>query len=167
MFLYVVNVDMRLLNGWEDALLVGAGILFYEEKLEATSSSGNVVKLRESEKPRKLNSVEGRDEIRTKTGYEEVDRVLGGGLVKGSLVLLGGEPGIGKSTLILQLCNKLAGSYNKSDSNGNRIVRSDNKIASEGDKTANEGDKTADNENRGIVLYVSGEEFGGASEIKG
>ena len=135
----------------------GSWNTFYEEKLEATSSSGNVVKLRESEKPRKLNSVEGRDEIRTKTGYEEVDRVLGGGLVKGSLVLLGGEPGIGKSTLILQLCNKLAGSYNKSDSNGNRIVKSDNKLASEGDKTA--GD-----ENRGIVLYVSGEES--AEQVK-
>ena len=142
----------------------GSWNTFYEEKLEATSSSGNVVKLRKSEKPRKLNSVEGRDEIRTKTGYEEVDRVLGGGLVKGSLVLLGGEPGIGKSTLILQLCNKLAGSYNKSDSNGNRIVKSDNKLASEGDKTAGEGDKTADDENRGIVLYVSGEES--AEQVK-
>lgn len=135
----------------------GSWNTFYEEKLEATSSSGNVVKLRESEKPRKLNSVEGRDEIRTKTGYEEVDRVLGGGLVKGSLVLLGGEPGIGKSTLILQLCNKLAGSYNKSDIDGNRITESDNKLASEGDKTA--GD-----ENRGIVLYVSGEES--AEQVK-
>ena len=142
----------------------GSWNTFYEEKLEATSSSGNVVKLRESEKPRKLNSVEGRDEIRTKTGYEEVDRVLGGGLVKGSLVLLGGEPGIGKSTLILQLCNKLAGSYNKSDSNCNRIVRSDNKIASEGNKTANEGNKIAGDENRGIVLYVSGEES--AEQVK-
>ena len=142
----------------------GSWNTFYEEKLEATSSSGNVVKLRESEKPRKLNSVEGRDEIRTKTGYEEVDRVLGGGLVKGSLVLLGGEPGIGKSTLILQLCNKLAGSYNKSDSNGNRIVKSDNKLANEGNKTANEGDKTAGDENRGIVLYVSGEES--AEQVK-
>ena len=142
----------------------GSWNTFYEEKLEATSSSGNVVKLRESEKPRKLNSVEGRDEIRTKTGYEEVDRVLGGGLVKGSLVLLGGEPGIGKSTLILQLCNKLAGSYNRSDSNGNRIVKSDNKLASEGDKTAGEGDKTAGDENRGIVLYVSGEES--AEQVK-
>ena len=142
----------------------GSWNTFYEEKLEATSSSGNVVKLRKSEKPRKLNSVEGRDEIRTKTGYEEVDRVLGGGLVKGSLVLLGGEPGIGKSTLILQLCNKLAGSYNKSDSNGNRIVRSDNKIDDEGNKTASEGDKTAGDENRGIVLYVSGEES--AEQVK-
>lgn len=50
-----------------------------------------------------------KESFRTKTGFEELDRVLGGGLVKGSLVLIGGEPGIGKSTLILQLCNKLKG----------------------------------------------------------
>lgn len=43
------------------------------------------------------------------TGFAELDRVLGGGLVKGSLVLLGGEPGIGKSTLILQICDKVKG----------------------------------------------------------
>lgn len=45
-----------------------------------------------------------------RAGIEELDRVLGGGLVKGSLVLLGGEPGIGKSTLILQICNTVKGS---------------------------------------------------------
>lgn len=55
-----------------------------------------------------LNKVEGKESIRTSTGYEELDRVLGGGIVKGSLVLIGGEPGIGKSTLILQLCDKIA-----------------------------------------------------------
>ena len=48
-----------------------------------------------------------RDEVRYKTGLNELDRVLGGGLVKGSLVLLGGEPGIGKSTLLLQICQHL------------------------------------------------------------
>ena len=56
-----------------------------------------------------LNSVEGKEESRVLTGYSELDRVLGGGLVKGSLVLVGGEPGIGKSTLILQLCDKVCG----------------------------------------------------------
>ena len=47
------------------------------------------------------------DEVRYKTGISELDRVLGGGLVKGSIVLLGGEPGIGKSTLLLQICRYL------------------------------------------------------------
>lgn len=50
-------------------------------------------------------------EIRYKTGLSELDRVLGGGLVKGSLVLLGGEPGIGKSTLLLQICQFLGRNY--------------------------------------------------------
>ena len=48
-----------------------------------------------------------RDEVRYRTGLSELDRVLGGGLVKGSLVLLGGEPGIGKSTMLLQICQFL------------------------------------------------------------
>ena len=55
-------------------------------------------------KPRTLAEVEGTDEIRFSTGSPELDRVLGGGAVKGSLVLVGGAPGIGKSTLLLQIC---------------------------------------------------------------
>lgn len=51
------------------------------------------------------------DEVRYSTGVHELDRVLGGGLVKGSLVLLGGEPGIGKSTLLLQICQYLGEKY--------------------------------------------------------
>lgn len=54
-----------------------------------------------------LNDVDTEEEIRYRTGMGELDRVLGGGLVKGSLVLLGGEPGIGKSTLLLQICGYL------------------------------------------------------------
>ena len=64
---------------------------------------------KEKTKPQKLNTYEAKETIRTSTGFDELDRVLGGGLVKGSLILLGGEPGIGKSTLILQICNKVKG----------------------------------------------------------
>lgn len=55
----------------------------------------------------KLNDVTSDDEIRFTTGMGELDRVLGGGAVAGSLVLVGGAPGIGKSTLLLQICNSL------------------------------------------------------------
>ncbi len=52
----------------------------------------------------KLNNILSQDEIRYTTGMKELDRVLGGGIVKGSLVLLSGDPGIGKSTILLQIC---------------------------------------------------------------
>ena len=54
-----------------------------------------------------LNDIQTDNEIRYKTGMKELDRVLGGGIVKGSLVLLSGDPGIGKSTLLLQICTHL------------------------------------------------------------
>ena len=81
---------------------------FFEEKISTKVESGKrEKKIQEASKP--LNSYVGQDAQRTSTGYAELDRVLGGGLVKGSLVLVGGEPGIGKSTLILQLCDKVKG----------------------------------------------------------
>ncbi len=54
------------------------------------------------------------EQDRTPTGFGELDRVLGSGIVKGSLVLVGGDPGIGKSTLLLQVCRNLAGPENGS-----------------------------------------------------
>ena len=60
-----------------------------------------------SRRPQRIRDVTGDDEIRFSTGMGELDRVLGGGAVAGSLVLVGGAPGIGKSTLLLQICNRL------------------------------------------------------------
>ena len=54
-----------------------------------------------------INEVKETDATRTSTGMTELDRVLGGGLVKGSLILVGGDPGIGKSTLLLQVCKNV------------------------------------------------------------
>ena len=60
-----------------------------------------------SAKPVPLTDIENKDEIRFSTGIKELDRVLGGGAVRGSLVLVGDAPGIGKSTLMLQICQTL------------------------------------------------------------
>ena len=55
-----------------------------------------------------IRDIEADDQMHQPTGMEELDRVLGGGIVEGSLTLLGGEPGVGKSTLLLQICSMLA-----------------------------------------------------------
>ncbi|MBE6958781.1 MAG: DNA repair protein RadA [Ruminococcaceae bacterium] len=60
-----------------------------------------------SRQPQMLSQVDSGDELRFSTGMGELDRVLGGGAVAGSLVLVGGAPGVGKSTLLLQICNSL------------------------------------------------------------
>ena len=79
----------------------------YEEKVNLKSSGKSTIK--KTATTVKLDDVKKQDILRAKTGFNELDRVLGGGLVKGSLTLLGGEPGIGKSTLILQICDKIKG----------------------------------------------------------
>ena len=84
---------------------------FYEQKIEKYTDI-NKIERKINNTPKPLNSYVGQEANRTSTGYLELDRVLGGGLVKGSLILLGGEPGIGKSTLILQLCEKVQGDGN-------------------------------------------------------
>lgn len=65
-----------------------------------------------SRKAQRLSEVDSGSEIRFSTGMGELDRVLGGGAVSGSLVLVGGAPGIGKSTLLLQICNSLCAGRN-------------------------------------------------------
>ena len=64
-------------------------------------------------RPVKLEEVSIEEQDRISTGYQELDRVLGSGIVAGSLVLAGGDPGIGKSTLLLQVCRNLAGTGHK------------------------------------------------------
>ena len=61
-------------------------------------------------KPLSITEISTRDEHRYVTEISELDRVLGGGIVKGSLILLGGDPGIGKSTILLQICRHLCNS---------------------------------------------------------
>lgn len=82
---------------------------FVEEKVIASSVSANVKTDRDIEKKIvALSQVNTDEQKRFQTGMKELDRVLGGGIVPGSLVLVGGDPGIGKSTLLLQVCQKLA-----------------------------------------------------------
>lgn len=80
---------------------------FVEEPVVKTAA-GRSVTVTEHREPSKLSEIVTNDEIRTLTGIGELDRVLGGGIVTGSLVLVGGDPGIGKSTLLLQMCKQLA-----------------------------------------------------------
>lgn len=82
---------------------------FVEEKVIASSVSASVKTDRDIEKKIvALSKVNTDEQKRFQTGMKELDRVLGGGIVPGSLVLVGGDPGIGKSTLLLQVCQKLA-----------------------------------------------------------
>ncbi len=79
---------------------------FVEEKIRENKNSKVVSNIPKSEL-KKLKDIQVVNRNRFTTGFEELDRVLGGGIVDGSLILLGGEPGIGKSTLVLQISDKL------------------------------------------------------------
>ncbi|MBE6635076.1 MAG: DNA repair protein RadA [Ruminococcaceae bacterium] len=78
------------------------------EVKEKNSKTASGVKMASKNKAEKLSELKIPDYIRTATGMGELDRVLGGGLVDSSVVLLSGEPGIGKSTLLLQICRVLS-----------------------------------------------------------
>lgn len=100
--------------------------------------------------PVPLSQIHATDELHLSTGMAELDRVLGGGIVEGSLILVGGDPGIGKSTLLLQVCRNLVQSVRQGprrQSPGAQEYGSAN--LSKGVATLEEGVS---------VLYVSGEE---------
>ncbi|MEY8410844.1 DNA repair protein RadA [Lachnospiraceae bacterium 62-26] len=84
---------------------------FVEEKV--TPVSLKTVKERRETRVVTLSGIKTDEDDRMLTGIEELDRVLGGGIVKGSLVLVGGDPGIGKSTLLLQVCQRLSSAGRK------------------------------------------------------
>jgi len=90
----------------------GAWNSFTEEKKESVRHSSIATHFKKSE-PQPLSSVTGGTGQRTSTGIGELDRVLGGGVVPGSVVLVGGDPGIGKSTLLLQALSGISGKGGK------------------------------------------------------
>src|SRR5262249_28269056 len=75
----------------------------------AKTARGNGIKLRDVEAVA-YSEIEAQDDVRVTAGVAEFDRCLGGGIVPGTLVLIGGDPGIGKSTLLLQVADKLSAS---------------------------------------------------------
>ena len=82
---------------------------FTEEKV-VTHHGGARASVKSDNKPRLLSEIDTTSEERIHININELDRVLGGGIVPGSLVLVGGDPGIGKSTLLLQVCKNLSDS---------------------------------------------------------
>ena len=81
-----------------------------EERIDSGITKGTTVAARAVHEAKvvPLTEVTADDDTRSETGIKELDRVLGGGIVPGSLVLVGGDPGIGKSTLLLQVCQRMA-----------------------------------------------------------
>ena len=85
----------------------GAWNSMVEQAAERVSKTTNRRAVPKTVKAENITDISSSEEIRFSTGMGELDRVLGGGAVKGSLVLVGGAPGIGKSTLMLQICKQL------------------------------------------------------------
>lgn len=99
--------------GYESAKWLGkcpgcnAWNTFVEEKIKEKTSGKKVISNIPKSEMKKLKDIQIVKKERFTSGFSELDRVLGGGIVDGSLILLGGEPGIGKSTLVLQISDKL------------------------------------------------------------
>lgn len=94
----------------EEPLAKPSGPAAAKGRLSAGSPSGRGA---ERAKPSLLSEIDVEEQDRIGTGFKELDRVLGDGIVAGSLVLVGGDPGIGKSTLLLQVCRNLVGAGQK------------------------------------------------------
>ncbi|MCR5148615.1 MAG: DNA repair protein RadA [Eubacterium sp.] len=151
---------------------------FVEEKTVAkktgTVSSG--IQYKERPRPTAINKVEITEEVRIKTGISELDRVLGGGIVKGSLILVGGDPGIGKSTLLLQMCRNLSDNgtavlYVSGEESLTQIKMRGERLGAKSDKLLLQSDNDLDNiaaslENTGAeVLIIDSIQTMAAAEV--
>ena len=123
-------------------------------KVNKSSSAGSSLT---KATPKKLLTVTFQEDERILTGIGELDRVLGGGIVRGSLVLVGGDPGIGKSTLLLQMCRCLSGRLKDAkptDDLPKGFTKSVAGVADNGNRGISVGSDAA----KAHLLYVSGEE---------
>src|SRR5579871_1244748 len=132
------------------------------EKLQGKSSQGTLLSS-VSLTPKKLQEITSTEKSRIKTGFHEMDSVLGGGIVLGSVTLLAGDPGIGKSTLLLQLAMQIArGNIQKTQNTKQVSAPADGlenrKIRESDNRTVRSTGSPSFQSIPRKVLYVSGEE---------
>ncbi len=94
-------------NGLANVLTVSNGTQWSRNAFGPPAVSAKAGSVYRESTPVAYGSIEAQDDDRTASGIVELDRVLGGGIVAGSLVLIGGAPGIGKSTIVMQMADKL------------------------------------------------------------
>jgi DNA repair protein RadA/Sms len=126
--------------------------------------------LTQGAEPLAIHEIDSADAPRTPTGIGEFDRVLGGGIVPGSAVLVGGEPGIGKSTLLLQVANDLASGVGTADallSKADRMLKRNALRAASGSPQSSTTTEAAPPADTGIkVLYVTSEESARQTKLR-
>lgn len=116
-------------------------------------------------KPINLSDIKSTDIKRTSTKISEFERVLGGGIVPGQVILIAGSPGIGKSTLLLEVADKISGLSSQLSDNGKSVVSKSVTDKQKTDKPNSDNRKpTTDN---GSVLYICGEESASQVAIRG
>lgn len=119
---------------------------------EELRTKNSMTKTKIGVKPQKLSEVRHIEKNRLKSGYEEFDRVMGGGIVPGSVALLAGDPGIGKSTLLLHVLAKIGGLYISGEESAEQIKLRAKRLGIEGNNISILSETNAE----GIVEAVTG-----------
>src|SRR3990167_696555 len=101
-------------------------------KEEVKSQTSKVKSLSQNAKVVKLSDVRHIEKNRVKSGFDEFDRVMGGGIVPGSVTLLAGDPGIGKSTLLLHVLSKIGGMYVSGEESAEQVKLRAERVGKEG-----------------------------------